>query len=439
MWNRQLWMSLALLLSALAAGRAHAELTIQITGGTEGALPIAVVPFQWNNGGAAPEDLAQIISSDLARSGRFAPTAREKLSSRPHDAQEVDYRTWKALGVDDLVVGKLLPAPAGGYQVQFQLLDVYRGAQLAGYSIPATRQNLRRRAHQISDIVYKTLLGERGAFDTHIAYVTARGGPGPDREYRLAIADSDGYNEQVILDSKQPIMSPAWAPDGRRLAYVSFSRGRPEIYIQDVVTQQTQRVSDHPGLNGAPSWSPDGGRLALTLSKDGNPEIYVLDLASRQLTRITNDFAIDTEADWTPDGKALVFTSDRGGSPQLYRVPVDANGATGRPQRLTFDGSYNAAAAVSPDGKHIAMVHRDAQGFHIGVLELATGHFQTLTDTTLDESPSFAPNGSMIIYATEAGPSGVLAAVSVDGRAHQRLSLRQGDVREPAWSPFRPQ
>lgn len=421
----------------LWVGSAQAELTIEITEGTEGALPIAVVPFEWQGDGRAPQDVAQIVSADLARSGRFSPMAAERLPARPHSANQVDYRTWRDRNMDNLVVGRIQSAAEGGYEVRFQLLDVYRGVQLAGYRIRASADSLRRVAHQISDIVYQTLLGERGAFDTHIAYVTVTESAEGEKIYRLAVADSDGFNEQIVYESSQPVMSPSWAPDGRRLAYVSFSRGRPEIYVQNIVTQESERISDFPGLNGAPTWSPDGRRMALTLSKDGSAEVYVMDLQTRRLTRITNSYSIDTEPEWLPDGNGLVFTSDRGGRPQLYRVAIGPRGATGSPRRLTFEGGYNAGAAVSPDGTKLAMVHGGGGAFRIAVQDLENGEFQVLTDTRFDESPSFAPNGSMIIYATQAGGSGVLAVVSDDGRAHQRLVLQSGDVREPTWSPFR--
>jgi len=278
----------------------------------------------------------------------------------------------------------------------------------------------------------------QGAFDTHIAYITVTENRKNKKLYRLAIADADGFDEQIVYETTRPLMSPSWAPDGKRLAYVSFFSGRPEIYIQNIITRKTEKISGSKGINGAPSWSPDGRRMAMTLSKDGNAEIYVVDLKTRKFSRITRHYAIDTEAVWTPDGTALIFTSDRGGSPQLYRVGVNSQGrALARPRRLTFDGNYNARASISPDGRRVAMVHREKGQFQIAVLELKTGRFQILTDARLDESPSFSPNGSMIIYATEDNYRGILSAVSVDGRAHQRLSLQMGDVREPAWSPFK--
>jgi TolB protein len=337
--------------------------------------------------------------------------------------------------VEHIVVGRAQPRQGEELLVEFQLFDVVRGVQLTGYSIPTTRARMRRVAHQISDIVYEKLTGQRGAFNTHVAYVTVERS-GKESLNRLAIADADGHDEQVILTSKQPLMSPAWSPDGERLAYVSFEKGRSLIYLQQVGSGQRELLAEYSGLNSAPGFSPDGRSLVLTLSRDGNPEIYLLALGSRALTRITFSNGIDTEASFAPDGKSLFFTSDRGGKPQIYRQSLQSGRPIGKPQRITFDGVYNARASISPDGKMLVFVHGDGNGFSIAVQELATASLRVLSDTRYDESPSFAPNGSMIIYATERNRRGVLEAVSVDGSAHQRLGLSHGDVREPAWSPY---
>lgn len=411
-------------------GPAYGALTIEITEGVEGALPIAVVPFSFAGAGVPPQDVAAIIRSDLHRSGRFAPIPEKDMLARPVLGGEVNFADWRMLGMESLLVGKVAAAGGGGYEVQFQLFDVFKGEQLAGYSISTTRDEMRATAHHISDIVYERLTGERGAFATQIAYVSALRGP-PAR-YILQVADADGHNPQTILESKEPLMSPAWSPDGSRLAYVSFEEGRSAIYVQEVYTGKRERVGAYRGVNGAPAWSPDGSRLALTLSKDGNPEIYVFNLRTRGLTRITHSAGIDTEPAWSPDGATLVFTSDRGGRPQIYQVSA----AGGQVKRLTFEGQYNARAAFSPDGKRLAMIHGTQGNYRIAVMDLRNGEFQVLTRSSLDESPSFAPNGSMIIYATNYNNRGILAAVSVDGRVRQRLALQEGDVREPAWSPF---
>jgi len=427
-------MTLLLLGLLLWAGQALSEpLTFTITQGVEGALPIAVVPFGWSGGGERPPyGVASIIGADLARSGRFKVLDEADMLSRPHTATDVDVLDWKALGMENLVVGEIRPHGQGGYMIRFQLMDVLRGEQLTGYSVPTTARDLRATAHRIADIIYQTLTGERGAFDTRIAYITSvRDAQGKD-SVSLQVADADGYNAQTIVSSADPLMSPAWSPDGRRLAYVSFERGRPAIYVQEVLTGRREKVSAYEGINGAPAWSPDGRSLALTLSKDGNPDIYVLELAGRRLRPLTRHYAIDTEPAWSPDGRSIVFTSDRGGGPQIYQVPA----AGGEARRLTFEGSYNSRATFSPDGRSLALVTRVGKDYRIGLLDLQDRVLGVLTDGSLDESPSFAPNGSMIIYATKTDGQGELAAVSVDGRVHQRLGQRVGDVREPDWSPF---
>lgn len=425
-----------LLLCVLLAGTAQARLSIEITQGLEGAIPIAIVPFGWGGASAPPQDLAAIISADLARSGQFAPLEAQRLPQRPVNAKDINFNLWRGVGSDNLVIGRI-ELHDGRYQVQFQLFDAVRGVQIAGYSLQADASRLRRVAHQIADIIYQRLTGQRGAFDTHIAYVTVEDLEAGKRRFRLEVADADGYNEQVVLTSGQPLMSPTWAPDGRRLAYVSFEGGRSMIYVQNIASGQREKVAEFQGINSAPDFSPDGRRLALTLSRDGNPEVYVLELASGRLTRVTQHFAIDTEPVWAPDGRSIYFTSDRGGRPQIYRVRVDgAGGPQGAPQRVTFEGAYNASASVSADGKRLAMVHGDGSRFRIAVLDLETKALQVLTETRLDEAPSFAPNGAMVLYATEVGGRGVLEAVSADGRGRQRLGLKKGDVREPAWSPF---
>jgi len=421
----------ALLLLLFITGQAHSALTIEITQGVEGAVPIAVVPFGWTGGAAAPENLSAIIGADLDRSGRFESLPDRDLVAHPTEATQVQFHNWRMVNVDYLVIGKITPTGAGSYDVQFQLFDVFRGKQLIGYSFPTAQGDLRRVAHHISDLIYKEITGERGAFNTQVAYVTSSGS-GNKKTYTLLVADSDGYNPQTILTSQQPLMSPSWSPDARRVAYVTFENKTAEIYTQEVGTGARRKLASFKGINGAPAWSPDGRQMALTLSRDGNPEIYVMDVGSGNLRRLTNSASIDTEPAWMPDGRSIVFTSDRGGSAQLYRIPA----AGGTAQRLTFEGNYNAGADISPDGSKIALVHGEGGRYRIAVYDLETRRMRVLTDGSLDESPSFAPNGSMIIYATDAGNREVLSAVSVDGRFKQRLSLQAGNVREPVWSPF---
>jgi len=427
--------ALSLMLVGLSAGAQTAPkgpLEIRITQGVEGALPIAIVPFAWS-GSPLPEDIAQVISNDLTRSGSFEPMPREDLPSQPTDVAQVNFKDWRVLGMDNLVIGRISATGDGGYLVEFRLLDVFTGKQIAGFQIPSHVSNLRLTAHHISDIIYEALLKTKGAFSTRIAYVTVeRRGP-KDATYRLQIADADGYNAKTILESRQPVLSPAWSPDGNRLAYVSFEERNSAIYVQDVRTGQRQKVVSGAGINSSPAFSPDGQRLAVTRSKEGNPDIYVVELGSGQQTRLTTDGGIDTEPAWSPDGQTIVFTSDRGGSPQIYRVSP----AGGPQQRVTFNaGDYNARASYSPDGKSLVLVNGGG-GFRIAIHDLETGRSRTITGGSLDEYPSFEQKGSMIIYATMGGRGTELAATSVDGTVKQRLALQRGQVREPAWGPFR--
>ncbi|MBU0498866.1 MAG: Tol-Pal system beta propeller repeat protein TolB [Gammaproteobacteria bacterium] len=419
-----------LLLLMLLAAPAW-SLTIQITGGAEGATPIAVIPFGWSGSGEPPMvNLGEVVATDLKRSGRFRTLDDKDMVAKPQVGSQVDFQDWRALKQDYLVVGQATPS-GDGYQIRFELFDVYKGQQLLGYNMNSNARDLRSTAHQIADMIYEKIIGQPGAFNTRVAYITAKGETTVNSQIALQVSDADGYNPQTIVSSHDPLMSPAWSPDGRRIAYVSFESDQPSIYVQDVFTGKRTKVASYRGINGSPAWSPDGRRLAMTLSKDGNPDIYVYDLDGGSLDRITNHFSIDTEANWSPDGGKLVFTSDRGGKPQIYEVSASG----GEPKRLTFQGSYNARATYSPDGKSLAVVTQTSGGFRIGLVNLSNGSMQVLTDGRLDESPSFAPNGSMIIYATKEGGKGVLAAISVDGRVKQRLSVQAGDVREPDWAP----
>ncbi len=427
------WLKILSFIMFMLPLHAHAVLTIEITGGSEAALPIAVVPFGME-GFTAPEDISDIIRNDLTSSGRFAPLAKKDLISSPHEKAEVNFADWRLLRSEGLLVGKVSSQDGETYQVQFQLFDVYKGKQLVGkrYRVPAS--GLRRLAHQISDIIYETLTGEQGVFSTRLAFVTAIKGVDDKKRFVLQVSDADGANPRTVLQSREPILSPSWAPDGERLSYVSFENGKAEVFVQEMRTGRRNSVAAFKGLNSAPAWSPDGKKLALTLSKAGNPEIYTLDLATAKLARVThNSQAIDTEPTWMPNGRELIFTSDRGGRPQLYKVSVNG----GRASRLTFEGTYNASADVSPDGRHVAMVQGFKGKFYIAVQDLETGTVQVLTETGNDESPSFAPNGRIILYATERNHKGVLASVTIDGRIQKRLGESGTDVREPAWSPLR--
>ena len=420
------------LLTMLLAGAAQAELTVEITEGIK-RRPVAVVPFGWDgNDAAAPLDIAGVISADLTRSGRFAPIDENDMLQKPTDGASMDFDDWLILGVEAVVIGRVTQTGENAYSVQFQLFDVFGRDQLVGYRMPASRGTIRRVAHRAADMIYEKLTGIKGVFDTKVAYVTAeerRDG----RLYSLVVSDQDGENEHKIMESRDPIMSPAWSPDSRRLAYVSFEGSRSSIFVQTLRTGSRIQVSSEPGINGAPAFSPDGRQLVVTLGGiDGNLDIYTLDINSRQSKRLTTNRSIDTEGSWSPDGRYIYFTSDRSGGPQVYRV--SASGGT--PERVTFEGSYNARPRLSPDGKKLAMVHLDRGNYRIAVMDLARKDLLILSAGSQDESPSFAPNSDTLIYATRPGRNGVLESVTADGLIRQRLASGQGDVREPVWSPF---
>ena len=413
---------------------AQQQLGIDIVNGNASAIPIAVVPFGFEGGGLPPEtDVGEVVRSDLARSGQFRTLPKTDIVETPTREADVKFATWRLLKQDYLVVGRATDGGDGAVRVEFELFDVAKQQRMAGLAISGQRTALRDVAHQIADIIYEKIIGVRGAFWTRVAYVTAVG-TAPNIQYALMVADSDGFNPQVIVRSREPLLSPAWSPDGRRLAYNSFESGNSSIFIQDLATGSRQQVSASKGINGAPAFSPDGGRLALTLSKGGNPDIYIMDLGSRATTQITKHFAIDTEATWAPDGQSIYFTSDRAGKPQIYQLPPSG----GEPTRVTFEGQYNARASViDAKGIKVAMVQGNGNVYRIAVLDRATHQTTLVSPGNQDESPSFAPNGSMLLYAASEGSRGVLYAVSADGRVRQRLVLADGDVREPAWGPFR--
>ena len=403
----------------------HASpLTIEIVGGGANQIPVSIVPFAGEDG--LPQGLTRVISDDLTRSGLFRLV--EPGAMAPHEPQDVRYPDWRTKGADALVIGTVQPAGNGQWRIQFRLLDVARQLQLAGVSYTVAPAQLRATAHRIADQIYEKLTGDVGVFSTRIAYIVKSG-----KRFQLQIADADGANPQTMLASDEPIISPAWSPDGRRLAYVSFESRKPVVYVQDVGSGRRQVVANFKGNNSAPAWSPDGRRLAVVLTRDGLSQIYLISAdGSGGAQRLTHSGGIDTEPNWSPDGQSLVFTSDRGGSPQIYRISASGGDA----RRVSFEGAYNATARHSPDGKSLTLIQRAGGRFHVAVLDLASGQLQVLTDTPQDESPSFAPNGKMILYATVSGGRGVLYAVSSDGRVKQRLSLSGGNVREPAWGPL---
>lgn len=412
---------------------AQSDLAIEITKGVDEPTPVAVVPFAWQGGFALQEDIAQIVSDDLGRTGLFAMMNRKNMLSFPSQQNQVYFRDWRISGNEFLLIGRQKPGQGNEIKVEFELYDVLKEQRLMFEQVSGNKHNLRDVAHYIADLVYEKLTGLRGAFSTRIVYVTAKQFGAGKVKYRLKMADSDGARPITIREQSEPLMSPAWARDGSKLAYVSFESGKPAIYIQYLATGKREKIQSFRGLNGAPSWSPDGNKLALVLSKDGNPEVYVLDLRSRSLNRITHHYGIDTEPDWSPDGQSLIFTSDRGGQPQIYRIHLPTRDL----ERVTFEGNYNSRGRLTQDGRYLAMVHRGFDNvFHIAVQDLKTGRLDILTDTYLDESPTIAPNGSIILYATQKGVRGVLGGVTLDGSVRFILPSASGDVREPAWSPY---
>ncbi len=429
--------ALALLLIASLgafAPRARAEFVVQITRGQDTAIPIAIVPFS-TPPGASSFDVAALVANDLDGSGRFKSMSRKDMIDMPHRGSEISFDDWRRLDDDYILVGRTkMPAP-DRYDLSFELYNVLTHQRLFGYEIHTDAAGLRLAGHQIADKVFESVLGIRGAFATRIAYVLVLGQV-PHRTFQLVVADADGANPHVVMQSGQPLMSPAWSPDGKELAYVSFEDKLPSIYVQVLKTGARRVVSATAGVNQAPAWSPDGKRLAVTLSnRAGNLDIYVLDLARHALTRITHNPGIDTEPQWSPDGKSLYFTSDRDGGPQIFKVSLSPGS---RPQRLSFQGAYNAGPRLSPDGSSLALVTRVHGDYRIGTLSLkGNGIIHVLTHGRFDESPSYAPNGAEIIYATHSSSGrGILALVSTDGRVQQNLMSPEGDVQEPVWGPF---
>lgn len=429
---RRLCFRVALLLALVFSQPALAVLKIEITQGAVGALPIAVVPFQLTGGATTGSaDVARIIETDLQLTGRFTALERANMLEKPGTSADVDYQNWRIVDMDFLVVGSIRPAGNGGLVYQFELLDVFKQQRLAAYNIPVAKGQERTGAHYISDLVYEKILGERGAFNTNIAYV-ALSPKAEGLEYVLNVADIDGANPRPVTRSSEPLMSPSWSPDGQQLAYVSFEQGRSAIYVQNLASGQRKVISKEEGINGAPVFSPDGRKIALTLSKGGNIDIWLHHLDSGRKQRLTRNAAIDTEPAFSPDGQYLAFTSSRGGAAQIYQMDLSDY----RIQRLTYEGKENLRPRYSPDGKKLALVTNEKGSYKIAVLDLASRSKLVLTDGGLDESPSFSPNGAIIVYATQHANRAELAAVSVDGQVHQRLRDTVGDIREPIWSPF---
>ncbi len=424
---------IALLGLTLLVGVAQAANPLMIVDGTDRATPIAVVPFGWQSGSVLPDDMADIIGKDLRNSGVFEPIARQNMISLPTQASEVIYRDWKALGAQYVLVGNMVPN-GGRLQVQFALFNVATEQQVLAGSVGGGVDQIRDMAHHIADQSFEKLTGVKGAFSTRLLYVTAERFSVNNTRYTLQRSDYDGARAVTLLQSREPILSPSFAPDGKRIAYVSFEQKRPRIFVQHIDTGRREQITNFEGLNGAPAWSPDGNRLAFVLSKDGNPEIYVMDMGSRQLRRVTNQGSIDTEPFWGKDGQTLYFTSDRSGKPQIYKTNINS----GAVERVTFVGNYNANPKLSADEKTLVMIHRQDgyTVFKVAAMDLQRGNLRILSDTSLDESPTVAPNGVMLIYATRQQGRGVLMLASTNGRVRLPLPTAQGEVREPSWSPF---
>lgn len=429
--------SFVLLVQYLLAGAALAADsldTIIIDAGYDKQTRIAVVPFEQGPEFSGQTAMSDIIAFDLSRSGQFAPLERDNMLSFPSRPEQMIFRDWKVLGQEYALIGSVRTLASGDVLARYHLFDVVNQREMLTKEHTGSRQQWRDIAHRISDDVYQAITGIRGAFHTKILYVLARGAGSPGAQYSLEMADSDGERARTLYSSDQPIMSPSWGPDGRRVAFVTWQDRRQIIVIMDIETGRREVFTQFSGINGSPVFSPDGQQLVMVLSMDGNPEIYTMSLGDRRLRRLTRHHAIDTEPSFSPDGRYVLFTSDRGGAPQIYRLEL----ATNMVERLTFEGGYNARARLLPDGKHLVYVHRRDGNFYIAWQDLERDDVRVLTQTSvgLDESPSIAPNGTMLMYATQDRGRGILAVVSIDGRVKYRLPSSAGDVREPAWSPF---
>ena len=428
MWNSLYQLSgytLALIF-CLFSTPLHAALDIEIFGGGASQIPIAIVPFAAEE--RLPQGVTAVVKSDLQRSGLFRMIDSD--GSDPHEPNEIIYPDWQMRGTNALVIGTTRILPNGQIEVRYRLMDVARQEILISDMETVSVKQLRAVAHRMADNIYEKLTGDVGVFSTRIAYVVKQG-----KKYALQVADADGFNARTAIEYTEPIISVAWSPDGTKIAYVSFENKKPVIHVQTLATGARKAVAKFRGSNSAPAWSPDGKRLAVVLSKKGGSQIYLINSDGSGLKRFTRSSGIDTEPSFSPDGKSIIFTSDRGGSPQIYRMPVTGS-ASGVAERLTFEGSYNVSPQYRHDGRSFTFIHRNGSKFNVAIQDLETRQVQLLTDSLFDESPSFAPNGKIILYATEIKGRGILAAVSSDGRTRQRLSAQKGDIREPAWGPL---
>lgn len=421
------WLLVVMALIVLAVSPARAQpLTIEIIGGGANQIPITVLPFAGEERFA--QRLSQIISADLQRSGLFRLGSPGSVRPFPAEPAEINHRYWKNEGAQTLVIGSVIEKSDGRAEVRFRMMDIARQSQIFGFSYLVSVQQLRLTAHRIADTIYEKLTGDPGVFATKICYVTKS-----DSRFELQVSDADGYNADFILAHKEPIISPQWSPDGSRIAYVSFERRKPIVFIHNLVDGTRSVLANFEGSNSAPAWAPDGRRLAVVLTKDGTSNIYGINADGSGLVRLTNTTAIDTEPNFSPDGKYILFTSDRAGSPQIYRMRADGGGEA---ERMTYEGSYNVTPRHSPDGKSFIFIHRNEGRFNVALQDIGSRQMQILTGGGFDQSPTFAPNGRMVLYASEVKSRGILAAVSSDGRIKQRITAQSGDIREPAWGPL---
>ncbi len=423
--------SIFLILIFISSQVIFSQLRIEITGGAEDPINIAVVPINWNLDFPQEEYLHEIIKADLESFGEFKVLPPKGMLSFPSTEEEVFYRDWRLLSIDYLVVGQANNSEIQGeLKISYFIFDIAREKVIHKAIMSSSIKSIRRAAHNISDKIYKKIQGIPGIFSTRLAYIDKPSMK--DKNYNLRISDIDGFNGISLFSSPQPIMSPNWSPSGDKMAYVSFEEGTSRIFIQTISTGKRKGIKLEKGINSSPNWSPKGDKLAAVLSKEGNPDIFLYDLKKDNWKQITEHFGIDTEPDWSPNGRSLLFTSNRSGSPQIYQVNIRNQ----RVKRLTFEGTYNARARYLPDGKRIVFVHRREGVFHIATQNIKTGKVRILSDTSLDESPTISPNGNVVIYATKKQDKDILAGITIDGKTKFILPSLQGETREPAWSPL---
>ncbi|OZA06159.1 MAG: Tol-Pal system beta propeller repeat protein TolB [Methylophilaceae bacterium 17-44-8] len=418
---------LMLAVSFLASTQANAALEIEISGGGAQQIPVAILPFAEPAGISSKDSIHEIVAADLKRSGMFRVLDTRGMANLPTSPNQIKYAEWSALQAQAMTVGTVESLGGGRFKVTFQLMDVLKQTQLIGMDYQITSSQVRATAHKIADAIYEKLTGERGVFGSRIAYINKIG-----KRYTLQVSDADGFNAQNVVSSNEPIISPAWSPDGSKMAYVSFEKKKPIVYVQSLTSGARKVLANYKGNNSAPSWSPDGSKLAIVLTYGANSQIYIIDADGGNLKQVTKSNAIDTEPAYSPDGKFIYFSSDRGGKPQIYKVPASGGDAT----RVTFEGAYNVSPHFSPDGRYLTYIRNDGGKFKVALQDLSNGQVQLLSEGSQDESPSFSPNGRVILYATKVRGRGTLAAVSSDGRVRQKLSESTGDVREPAWAPL---